>query len=89
MLDGYSGTSPHREALHRDPVPCLVPSPDPATNTHVSGNTQESFSLVTTNLCSTKMPCFGFSQKGERLSVGYEQTGNKVSEYIKTKIHNL
>lgn len=43
----------------------FVPSPDPATSTHVSGHTQESFSLVTTNLCSATQSCLGFPQTEE------------------------
>lgn len=43
-------------------LPCS--SPDPATNTHVSGHTQESFSLVTTNLCSATQSRIGFFTEG-------------------------
>lgn len=59
------GTSLCKEALHRDPVTCLLLSPDLATNTHASGHTEERFSLVTANLYSAKQPGLEFSQKGE------------------------
>ena len=52
-----------------DPVLCFARSPDRATNTHVSGYTQESFSLPTTEIYRTKRPCFAFSQREECLSL--------------------
>ena len=46
----HIGTPLCKEALHRDNrLPCLVPSPDPATNTHVSGHSQAFLLLQQTN----------------------------------------